>query len=145
MTATATATQTATVYRTFTTQVENGVFVITQTGVRTDRPTTWLCTDGKSDTGAWLAARACGLPVVVTLLDGTVKHFYGVFSAAQFEMAAYTGYVGYELSMTDGYYAPLAFESWVKSFRRDQGRQILRNNDNPQYVKDALPLYQASL
>lgn len=145
MTATATATQTATVYRTFATQIENGVFVITQTGTRTDRPSTWLCMDGKSDTTAWLAARACGLPVVVTLLDGTVKNFSGVFSAAQFEMAAYCGYVSYGLSMTDGYYTPIAFESWVKSFRRDQGREILGDNDTPQYVKDALPLYQASL
>lgn len=140
-------TATATTYRTFDAyaDTENGVFVINETGTRTDHPMNWLCGTGETRESAWITARSTALPVVVTLLDGTSKNLGVVFDAATFERAAYSGYVGYGYSMTDGYYAPIKFESWVQDFRRNRGKGILFQNDTPQYVKDALPLYQASL
>lgn len=141
------ATATATQYRTFTAtaDTDNGVFVITQTGTTTEHPSRWLYTDGITAKAAWMRARATALPVVVVLLNGTTMNLGVVFDAATFERAAYSGYTSYGRSMSDGHYAPISFDSWVKSFRRDQGREILGTNDNPRYVKDALPLYQASL
>lgn len=136
-----------TVYRTFDAyaDTENGVFTITEKGTRTDHPMNWLCGSGTTDRDAWAMARSGALPVVITMLDGTVKNVGVVFDAATFERAAYDGYVSYGYSMTDGYYAPIKFDAWVKDFRRGLGREILSQNDSPKYVKDALPLYQASL
>jgi hypothetical protein len=147
MTATATATAAKKIYRTFTAFADtaNGVFVINETGTCDTHPMYGLCTDGVTDTAAWNMARSTALPLVVTMLDGRTANFGVVFEAKEFERAAYSGYVSYGLSMSDGYYAPITFDAWVKSFRQDQGREILRSNDTPQYVKDALPLYQASL
>lgn len=36
-----------------------------------------------------------------------------------FERAAYGGHISYDLSMTDGYYAPQDFETWVYFFRKN--------------------------
>lgn len=47
-----------------------------------------------------------------------------------FERWAYRGYVSYELSMTDGHYAPEPFEAWVSQFRLDPIAELYRGNDN---------------
>lgn len=142
-----TATQTPTFYRAFNAYADltNGVFVIKELPSRTDHPAQWLYTDGITAQSAWLRARATALPVVVTLLNGSTMDLGVTFGAEAFERAAYGGYVSYGYSMSDGYYAPIKFDAWVISFRRGQGREILNGNDTPQYVKDALPLYQKSL
>jgi len=79
------------------------------------------------------------LPVVFLDEDGT-RHEHGVqFSPAAFERAAYGGYVAYGISMTDGHYAPIDFEAWVKSFREFPEENLKFNDFYP--AAGALEMY----
>jgi hypothetical protein len=49
--------------------------------------------------------------------------------ADTFERTAYRGHISYELSMTDGYYAPEPFDSWVIGFRSDPAGSLYFGND----------------
>lgn len=49
---------------------------------------------------------------------------------AAFESVAYKGYIAYGLSMTDGYFAPLDFESWLTGFRKAPVTELYYGNDN---------------
>lgn len=93
---------------------------------------------------AWSAARSQTLPVRVIKLDGSEQKIGVVFDPRSFERIAYSGYVSHGVSTTDGYYAPLKFEQWVKSFRSSPVQEMI-NSDAPQYVKDSLPAYVEAL
>lgn len=113
---------TASSYRRFTTDLRvigsERTFVITEIESTTRHPMNW--TDGSmTRESAWERAQAQIHHTIVVNLDGDMKDLGGVFSPAVFEQAAYRGYTGYGRSMTDGYYAPICFENWVKGFRKD--------------------------
>lgn len=92
---------------------------------------------------AWQRARSQARPVVILGNEKeTIMELGVVFDPEAFERSAYSGYVGYGLSMTDGYYAPEPFEAWVKGFRRGPSFTF---NDAPLAVKEALPLYMEHL
>lgn len=93
---------------------------------------------------AWSAARSQTLPVRVIKLDGSEQMIGIAFDPRSFERIAYSGYVSHGVSTTDGYYAPLKFEQWVKSFRDNPSQEMI-SNDAPQYVKDSLPAYVEAL
>lgn len=46
-----------------------------------------------------------------------------------FEHTAYRGYIAYNLSMTDGHYAPEDFDAWVIGFRKAPIGQLYWGND----------------
>lgn len=108
-----------TLYRRFKVEVhEDGrSFDITELEPTDKHPMNWIDLTTTRE-GAWEAARAQDLPVVVRMLDGTTRALGVVFDPEAFERACYRGYVSYGHSMSDGYYAPLKFDSWVASFRR---------------------------
>lgn len=77
---------------------------------------------------------------VVFLDEDNNRHEHGIqFSAAAFERAAYGGYIAYNLSMTDGHYAPIDFEAWVKSFREFPEDNLRYNDFKP--AEGALEMY----
>jgi hypothetical protein len=128
-------------YRSFTIEQDETSFVIREKEGLTTHPMNWLLRDGTSREGAWIAAQSQAKPVTVILLDGSIKELGVVFNPVEFEKACYRGYVSYGHSMSDGYYAPIRFESWVNSFRRDPAGELKWNNDTSDWVKAALPLY----
>lgn len=100
---------------------------------------------------AWDRARSQHLPVHVTMLNGETTDLGNVFNPRNFEKAAYSGYVQYGLSMTDGHYAPESFDRWVINFRKSvladdaSHANVWRENDAPEHVKNALMLYATQL
>lgn len=46
-----------------------------------------------------------------------------------FERTAYSGYINYGISMTDGYYAPEDFDAWVIGFRKAPINSLYWGND----------------
>lgn len=78
-----------------------------------------------------IKAQAAIQPRPVVFLDeNNNRHEHGVqFSPEAFERAAYGGHISYNLSMTDGYYAPEPFEVWVKDFRKDPAGLLAKYND----------------
>ncbi len=104
---------------------------------------------------AWQGARSQIHPVKAILLDGEIKDLGVVFEPELFERALYSGHIGYNLSMTDGHYAPEPFEVWIAAFRKvvietaDEiidphriGRQkVLDYIDAPREVKGSLVIY----
>lgn len=115
-------TKTATTYRRFTAdrRVIGGekTMVITEIEGTTRHPMNW--SDGSlSREGAWKRAQSQIHHTIVLTADGNQVDLGCVFVPEAFERAVYSGYISYGLSMTDGHYAPIDFESWVKFFRRD--------------------------
>jgi hypothetical protein len=90
---------------------------------------------------AWASARSQDKPVVVECLGEEPMNLGVVFDVEAFERAAYGGYVSYGHSMSDGYYAPLSFESWAASARKDMARELAGSNDAALHVKESLPTY----
>ncbi len=129
-------------HRCFKVSETEDAFVITEVEPRNNHPMNWSCTDGTSREGAWATARAQGKPVTVVDREGNRKDLGRVFSPRVFEEFAYSGYVGYGRSMSDGYYAPIGFESWVISFRKSPD---FYQNDTSARVQNALPLYMEAL
>jgi hypothetical protein len=132
-------------YRCFKTEVINGVFTITEIAPKNSHPMNWSYLDGTSREGAWKSAQSQTLPVAVVDREGNRQELGVVWSPKEFERAAYAGYVGYGLSMSDGYYAPVQFESWVKSFRKHPEAGLDNQNDVSDAVKAGLPLYVKAL
>jgi hypothetical protein len=91
------------------------VFVITEVA---GDPSPMSATGPVTKRTAWLRARAQHLPVEVCYLNGECKLLGRVFDPRVYEQAAYLGYVSAGIAMSDGYYAPVKFESWVRDFRR---------------------------
>src|SRR5262245_51620178 len=81
-------------------------------------------------------------PVTLVPLDGTREQLDITFDPAQVEQHAYRGHISYELSMTDGHYAPEPFERWVTFFRQDPSWLSI---DASWPIVDALPTYKAHL
>jgi hypothetical protein len=138
-----------TTYRRFTTATVEDTFVITELTPTENHPNNWWLDkiDGVFTTldtlqGAWDKARAQELPVTVHTLNGATKNLGVVFNPEVFERRAYSGYVGYGLSMTDGWYSPIDFDAWVKAFRRFPAEELAREND---FHTNALPLYLEAL
>jgi hypothetical protein len=160
MSRTPTTTQ-ATRYAQYATEVsaDGSRYEITKVGYTAKHPINWI--DGLKDrASAWAWARCQDLPVVycdaTDLADtNAIMELGVVFDPQEFEKVAYSGYVGYGFSMSDGYYAPIQFESWVKSFRStvaaahveladgdESGRHhIWDGNDAPKCTKRALGTY----
>lgn len=115
---------------TYKTQVINGKFIISELVV--DH---WASTTRQ---GAWDRARAQANPVIFIAQDGTERELGDCFNTEVFERAMYGGHVSYQLSMTDGHYAPEPAEVWIARFRRFPGTTY---NDAPAEVVAALPRY----
>lgn len=96
--------------RFFTTEATATAFVITETRTQTGLSVTRQ--------QAWDRARAQTAPVIFVGTNGRRQNLGQVFSAEVFERAMYAGHISYELSMTDGHYAPEPAEAWIASFRR---------------------------
>lgn len=116
-----------------------------QFSIREVEPTNLVSLDYRDKTvsreGAWQAASIQPQPVIFYGLDGDIRYLGVVFNPERFERAAYEGYVSAGYMMSDGYYAPIAFEHWVTSFRKSP------TLDEPEQrrLRDALPTYVASL
>lgn len=144
---------TTTTYGQYRTEVsEDGTrFEITRVGTTTKHPMNWI--DGcSSREGAWASARSQHRPVVYCDATATadthkVMELGVVFDPQTFETRVYDGYVGYGYSMSDGYYAPIQFESWVKSFRESVRKDTFSwdGNDTHRSVRPALALYRELL
>lgn len=119
--------------RSFKTQVIGTEFVITELATNH-----WTATDRQ---GAWDRARAQANPVVFVALDGTRRELGDCFDTATWERKMYTGYVSYNTSMTDGYYAPEAFDRWAIWFRQDP--TAVRVDVTPE-TADAMTRYLAT-
>lgn len=115
---------------TYKTQVINGNFIISELAV--DH---WTSTTRQ---GAWDRARAQANPVIVIDLLGNERELGDCFSPEVFERAMYSGHISYQLSMTDGHYAPEPAEVWIARFRQFPGTTY---NDAPAEVIAALPRY----
>lgn len=81
-------------------------------------------------------------PVTLVRLDGSREHPDITFDPDQFERHAYRGHISYQVSMTDGHYAPEPFEQWVTFFRQSPD---WRDNDATWPIRDTLPIYKAHL
>jgi len=116
-----------------------------QFSIREVEPSNLVSLDHRDKTvsreGAWQAASIQLAPVVFFGLDGDVKHIGQTFNPERYEKAAYDGYVSAGFMMTDGYYAPVSFESWVATFRK------CPNLDEPEQasLRPMLDHYKASL
>lgn len=143
-------------------------FEITKVGTTTKAPINWTGLGGETTReGAWKRAQSQHRPVV--FCDATAEadtndlmELGVVFDPRAFEQAVYQGYVAYGHSMSDGYYAPIQFESWVKTFRsfvrrnttslKEAGpicdktiERAFHNNDAPKHIRPALVIYAARL
>lgn len=109
---------------------DSNEFRVRVAGHHTSHPLNWsLFYEGYSLEGIKAQAAIQPRPVIFIDEDGD-RHDHGVqFSAEAFERAAYGGHVSYNLSMTDGYYAPEPFEVWVKGFRQDPAGALAKYND----------------
>lgn len=132
-------------HRAFTAKVVEGVMVITEVAPKNSHPMNWSGLSEYSREGAWAYAQCMGLETVFVSREGERKELGRVFDPRSFEQAAYGGYVGYGQSMTDGFYAPEKFDSWVKGFRKHPAEHLNSQNDAPEAVKAALPLYLEAL
>jgi hypothetical protein len=145
-------------------------FEVTKIGTTTRHPMNWSAIGGEtSRNGAWQAARQQHLPVVYCDAStgaetNELMEFGEVFDPRAFEQAAYSGYVAYGHSMSDGLYYPLQFESWVAHFRSEvlanaetmkayalaphnlsYADAIWTGNDLSDSVRTALPVYAERL
>jgi hypothetical protein len=130
-------------HRCFTVEVAEDVTTITEIASRNDHPINW--TGEYTRENAWTVAGIYGLSTVFVGRDGSTKDLGVVFSPKAFERAAYGGYVSYGLSMTDGHYAPIDFDAWVKSFRKFPESHLASQNDMSKAAKAALLKYIAAL
>ena len=64
------------------------------------------------------------------------------FSPEMFEQSMYSGHISYELSMTDGHYAPEPAETWIAEFRKFPRTKY---NDAPAEVIAAFGRYQQEM
>lgn len=126
--------------------VELGYVVeITEVEPKNSHWMNWMGFGEMSREGAWAYAGARGKQVVFISREGERKELGEHFDPRAFERAAYSGHTSYEYSMTDGYYAPEKFESWVKSFRKHPAEHLATRNDAADEVKAALPKYLEAL
>lgn len=150
MNRTATATKTYGQYRAEVS--EDGTrFEITKIGTTTKAPINWINGD-RTREGAWRDAQSQHRPVVycdatATADTNQVMELGLVFAPQAFEERAYDGYVGYGYSMSDGYYAPIHKETWIRSFRQSvlNGTFTWDGNDTHKSVHGALDLYRELL
>lgn len=104
--------------RLFATQTVGETFVIQLVGHTRLYKLNWMFFDGRmSDSAAWARARVQTLPARVLYGNGGSTDLGLVFDPRIFEQTAYQGYVSAGFAMSDGYYAPIRFDSWVASFR----------------------------
>lgn len=95
-----------------------------------------------SEDDALALAAAQHRPVIRAHRDGTRETLGVLFDPDEFERAAYSGHISYQVSMTDGHYAPEPFERWVHLFRQDP---TWRCNDAAYAIRDALDTYKARI
>lgn len=103
-----------------------------------------------SDRSAWAHARSQHRPVFVETFEGGMQEFGVVFDIEKFEDAAYQGYVGYGLSMSDGIYYPIDRKTWIASFRKDalnglDAKSAFYGNDAGKSVRESYDLYKERL
>lgn len=152
-------------YRQFKISTRDRFFTITEVGTTTRHPMNW-CGESTRE-GSWAQATAQAVKdIAVFLANGTEKVFEGrfAFDPKEFESAAYEGYVSHGLSMTDGHYAPIARDVWIRAFRKEvlgaadhiaeygdaphdlcYADRVWYGNDAPELVKMSLCDYAARL
>lgn len=120
---------------------DSNEFRVTVVGRFDTQPSTWSpYTEGYNLAAIRYQAAIQPRPVVF-LDENNNRHDHGVqFSPEAFERAAYGGYVAYGISMTDGHYAPIDFEAWVKSFREFPEENLRFNDFYP--AEGALEMYK---
>ncbi|MFI6909761.1 hypothetical protein ACIBKY_51460 [Nonomuraea sp. NPDC050394] len=133
-----------TTYQRYTAAHTGTRFVITEIEPTNRDPKSWWMESPYALTyeAALTQAATQDQPVRVHHRDGITELLGDLFEPAAFEQAAYSGYVAYGLSMSDGYYAPISFDAWVHTFR--SGPELTFNNCDP-YVKASLATYQRHL
>lgn len=136
---------TKTQHRAFNVTETAEAITITEVEPKTSAPINWTSYRDMNRKSAWNYAQARGKRVTFVGRDGKSQELGTVFSPKAFEQAAYTGYVSYGCSMTDGHYSPLAFEAWVKLLRQHPVEVMSQDNDAAESVKAALPLYMEAL
>lgn len=126
---------------------EDGRYLVIQELEPTDKhPMNWIDLKHTRES-AWAVAQSQTKPVIVRAIQDGTPNAAGfvdlgvVFSPEAFERACYWGYVSYGHSMSDGYYAPIQLDSWVKSFRRDPEGQMRYGMDVSKRVREALDTY----
>lgn len=105
-------------------------------------PLNWSGREGLTREGAWSYVRAQDKPVTTECLGEEPMDLGVVFDVEAFERAAYAGYTSYGRSMSDGYYAPICFEHWVISFRKNPN---LDHCDVSPLTRESLPTYVQGL
>lgn len=95
----------------------------------------------------WELARSQDKPVIVKLLDGRNLKLGVRFNPRSFERTLYAGYVGYGVSTSDGYYAPIDEKTWVALLRREaqQGNVFTDGNDAPRWVLASAQSYLSAV
>ena len=93
---------------------------------------------------AWQLARQQSLPVRFVRYGEATREFGVVFHPGLFEHRVYSGYIAYGCSMTDGYYAPVGFESWVLRFRANPDGWQVGGNDS-QHTPADMAMYKKAL
>lgn len=121
------------------------VVEITEVEPKNLHPMNWTGLRESTREGAWAYAGARGKQVVFISREGERKELGQHFSPKNFERAVHAGYVAYGHSMSDGFYAPEKFDSWVKAFRKNPAEHLNHQNDVAEEVKAALPLYLEAL
>jgi hypothetical protein len=111
--------------------------------------TAFIITETRTQTGlsvtrqqAWDRARAQAAPVIFVGTNGIRRNLGVAFSAEIFERTMFAGHVSYELSMTDGHYAPEPAEVWIAELRKFPRTSY---NDAAPEVLAALGKYIATL
>lgn len=132
-------------FRAFTVEEAGDFLVITEIEPKHSHPMNWSGMGEYSREGAWFKAQTQGLETVFVSRSGERRELGRIFDPRAFERAAYQGYVSYGLSMTDGHYAPIRFEDWVRAFRANPETHLAFGNDASESVKAAFPLYQEAL
>jgi hypothetical protein len=132
-------------YRCFKVTETDEQVTITEIEPKNLHPMNWSGLGESSREGAWAFATARGKAITFVSRDGIRTELGPVFDPRAFERAAYQGYVAYGYSMSDGYYAPIEFEAWVRDLRKSPEHELSRRNDVAPSVKAALPLYLAAL
>jgi hypothetical protein len=132
-------------YRCFKVVETPSQIIITEVEPKNSHWMNWMGFGEMSREGAWAFAGARGKQVLFVGRMNDRRDLGRVFNPAAFERAAYQGYTSYGYSMSDGYYAPEKFESWVIGFRKDPAGHLANQNDAAESVKAALPLYQQAL
>lgn len=131
------------IYRCFNVDYDGKTFTITEQSPRNDHPTLWK-DDAQTRDMAWAEARAQVAPVIVRTLEGAVLELGVRFRPEVFERVSLMHYLigrlvtDYEVHGFD----MIDLSAWAQALRVNPERLISdTDDDQPQWIKDALPAY----